>query len=40
MHYSAKRGHDPVVKLLLEAGAKIEADEVREGGCAVLAVAQ
>ena len=41
LHYSAENGHDPVVKLLLEAGAKIEAkDEVREGWGAVLAVAR
>ena len=41
MHFSAEKGHDPVVKLLLEAGAKIEAkDNVREGWGAVLAVAR
>ena len=41
LHLSAGRGHDPVVKVLLEAGAKIEAkDYVREGWGAVLAVAR
>ena len=41
LHRSAKRGHDPVVKLLLEAGASIEAkSNVREGWGAVLAVAR
>ena len=41
LHYSAMHGHDPVVELLLEAGAKIEAkDNVREGWGAVLAVAR
>ena len=40
MHYSAQYGKDPCLKLLLEAGAKIEAtNNVREGWGAVLAVA-
>ena len=40
MHLSAMYGNDPCLKLLLKAGAKIEAkDEVREGWGAVLAVA-
>ena len=38
---SAQEGHDPVVKLLLEAGANTEAkDDVREVWGAVLAVAR
>ena len=41
LHCSAMEGHDPVVKVLLEAGASIEAkDNVREGWGAVLAVAR
>ena len=41
MHCSAYKGHDALVKLLLEAGANIEAkDKVREGWGAVLAVAR
>ena len=40
MHYSAVNGKDPCLKLLLEAGAEIEAkSKVREGWGAVLAVA-
>ena len=40
MHWSAGMGKDPCLKLLLEAGAEIEAkDDVREGWGAVLAVA-
>ena len=41
MHYSARNGHDACLKLLLEAGADIEAkNKVREGWGAVLAVAR
>ena len=42
MHWSANEGHDPVVKVLLEAGANIEAKGgwVREGWGAVLAMAR
>ena len=41
LHNSANGGNDPSLKLLLEAGAKIEAkDNVREGWGAVLAVAR
>ena len=41
MHRSAYRGHDACLKLLLEAGADIEAkNNVREGWGAVLAVAR
>ena len=40
MHSSALEGNDPCLKLLLEAGASIEAKtNVREGWGAVLAVA-
>ena len=41
MHYSALKGHDACLKLLLEAGADITAKgNVREGWGAVLAVAR
>ena len=41
MHCSAMNGHDACLKLLLEAGANIEAKGmVREGWGAVLAVAR
>ena len=41
MHDSAMYGHDACLKLLLEAGADIEAKtKVREGWGAVLAVAR
>ena len=43
MHWSARRGHDACLKVLLEAGADITAkakDNVREGWGAVLAVAR
>ena len=41
MHDSALNGHPACLKLLLEAGANMEAkDKVREGWGAVLAVAR
>ena len=41
MHWSAREGYPACLKLLLEAGANIEAkDNVREGWGAVLAVAR